>query len=267
MSRPITLLPQNKRVLLELRSISIRATQELLLDNVTLSISNQEIVTLIGPNGAGKSTLVKVALGLLSPDEGEVYRKTAIKIGYVPQNIDMDHTLPVSVKRFLTLGGNYSKTDILETLERVDVASLLETPLQKVSGGEMRRILLARALLIRPDLLILDEPTAGVDITGQAEMYSLIQQIRDKNQCGILLISHDLHVVMAATDKVICLNRHLCCTGTPEHVQQHPEFVALFGHSDAGKFAIYPHYHDHSHGLHGEVHKPVGHITENEHHG
>ncbi len=240
-------------MLVNLQDICVHRQGEVVLDHIDLVVHSEEVVTLIGPNGAGKSTLTKIALRLIKPDTGQVWVQSGLRIGYVPQTIDLDPTLPISTRRFMQLSGSRSAQQIHEVLEQVGTPHLLDSPLQAVSGGELRRILLARALLCHPQLLILDEPTAGVDITGQAELYTLIQAIRKQRQCGILLISHDLHVVMATTDKVICLNRHLCCTGSAEHVQQHPEFIALFGNADAGKFAIYPHHHDHSHDLRGEV--------------
>ena len=240
--------------LLHLRGISHQIGDRILLENIDLSVTPGEIVTLIGPNGAGKSTLVKIALQLISPTQGQVHLERNLNVGYVPQSTDLDHSLPMTVERFLQLAGKNNKAQIKETLKTVEVDALVKTPLQNVSGGEMRRILLARALLKQPDLLILDEPTAGVDVSGQADIFKLIQTIRDKTGCGVLLISHDLHIVMAGTDKVVCLNRHLCCSGHPEDVRQHPEFVSLFGQSDANRFAIYTHHHDHDHDLHGDVH-------------
>lgn len=239
--------------LLKLNGISVKRHKNTLIEDIDLTIERGEIVTIVGPNGAGKSTLVKVALGLIKPTKGNVRTLPQIKIGYVPQNVDIDETFPVTVGRFLQLNHRHTKGDLLDALSNVNASKLFDAPLQSISGGELRRVLLARALLKKPDLLILDEPTAGVDVSGQAEIFALIQNIRDLTQCGILLISHDLHVVMAATDKVVCLNHHLCCSGTPEHVQQHPEFIALFGKSHATEFAIYAHHHDHSHDLHGHI--------------
>ncbi|NKB77097.1 MAG: zinc ABC transporter ATP-binding protein ZnuC [Gammaproteobacteria bacterium] len=244
---------KNAPPLLSLHGISVQRQSGFLIENITLTVQQGEILTVVGPNGAGKSTLVKVSLGLIEPDTGHVETTPNLKIGYVPQNVDIDETFPITVGRFLQLNDKHSHYELLRILEQVNAENLIYSPLQAISGGELRRVLLARALLKKPELLILDEPTAGVDVSGQAEIFTLIQAIRDQQNCGILLISHDLHIVMAGTDKVVCLNRHLCCSGTPEHVQQHPEFIALFGQSHATKFAIYAHHHDHSHDSRGRI--------------
>jgi len=241
--------------LIQLKNISMLRGGENILKQVDLSVSRNEIVTMIGPNGAGKSTLVKIALGLIKPDQGSVIYHKNLRTGYVPQSVNLDESLPISVKRFLEVSGTKSPDKLMDSLHHVGAANLLNNSLRDISGGELRRILLARALLMEPDLMILDEPTSGVDIGGQAALYSLIQWIRDTYHCGILLVSHNLHIVMAATDRVVCLNRHLCCSGTPEHVQQHPEFVSLFGNKVAGELGIYRHDHDHEHDLHGDIHE------------
>ena len=246
--------PESDGALIQLKNISVLRGGEHILKQVDLSVSCNEIVTMVGPNGAGKSTLVKIALGLIKPDQGSVITRRSLKTSYVPQSVNLDESLPISVKRFLEVSGTKNTEKLTEALHHVGAGNLLEHSLSNVSGGELRRILLARALLMKPDLMILDEPTSGVDIGGQAALYSLIQWIRDTYNCGILLVSHNLHVVMAATDRVVCLNRHRCCSGTPEHVQQHPEFVSLFGDKVAGELGIYRHDHDHEHDLHGDVH-------------
>jgi len=240
--------------LIQLENISMLRGGENILKQVDLSVSRNEIVTMIGPNGAGKSTLVKIALGLIKPDQGSVIYQKSLRTGYVPQSVNLDENLPISVKRFLEVSGTKNPDKLMDALHHVGAANILNNSLRDISGGELRRILLARALLMEPDLMILDEPTSGVDIGGQAALYSLIQWIRDTYHCGILLVSHNLHIVMAATDRVVCLNRHLCCSGTPEHVQQHPEFVSLFGNKVAGELGIYRHDHDHEHDLHGDIH-------------
>jgi zinc transport system ATP-binding protein len=246
--------PEDDSALIHLNKISVMGGGEYILKEVDLSVSRNEIVTMVGPNGAGKSTLVKIALGLIKPDQGTVISCHGLKTGYVPQSVNLDESLPISVKRFLEVSGTKNTEKLTAALHHVGAGNLLGHSLRNVSGGELRRILLARALLMKPDLMILDEPTSGVDIGGQASLYSLIQWIRDTYHCGILLVSHNLHVVMAATDRVVCLNRHLCCSGTPEHVQQHPEFVSLFGNKVAGELGFYRHDHDHEHDLHGDVH-------------
>ncbi len=238
--------------LLSLKDINVYINNEPILDNVSLSLNKGEILTLIGPNGSGKSTLVKVALGLLDAQQGTIYKAPKLKIGYVPQSIEIDETLPMTVRRFLSLHLN-DLNKIKLALKKTGAENRLHASLQGLSGGEMRRVLLARALMSQPDLLILDEPTAGVDISGQAALYALIQQVRDEMGCGVLLVSHDLHIVMAATDKVVCLNKHLCCSGTPQDVSQAPEFAHLFGQNIANELAVYHHQHDHEHGIDGEI--------------
>lgn len=250
-------LSMQSRILVDLQNISIFRESGTILDNITFSVERDEIVTLIGPNGAGKSSLVKIALGLIKPDRGSVTSSPDIRIGYVPQTVSLDRSVPVNVTRFLQLSGIREKRRLEEALQLVGGERLGKKPLQEISGGELRRVLLARAMLKSPDLLILDEPTAGVDVSGQASLYNLIQSIRDKYHCGVLLVSHNLHIVMVATDKVICLNRHICCSGTPEDVQQHPEFISLFGQKNAATLGIYRHLHDHEHNLQGDICPPV----------
>lgn len=236
-------------LLLQANNISLRFGQKVILTDVELSVHRGEIVTLIGPNGAGKSTIVRIVLGLLKPDTGKVTLAPHIKIGYMPQRLHVEPYLPLSVKRFLKLTkDSYSnKENFYSILKQVGVSHLLSQALQELSGGELQRVLLARALLRSPDLLVLDEPVQGVDITGQEELYNLIVQIRDELNCGILMVSHDLHLVMAGTDSVICLNKHVCCSGLPEDVTKHPEFVSLFGTLTPKGIAIYQHRHNHRH--------------------
>lgn len=250
--------------LIRLDAINLTHSGKTILQDVNLAVCAGEIVTLIGPNGAGKSSVVKIALNLTTPDSGTVQRRSGLSIGYVPQKIEFDQALPLTVRRFLQLGRNPAHAADQQTLNRVltqvgapGLRALCDSPMQSISGGETRRVLLARALLREPDLLIMDEPTAGMDIHGQAELYRLIQTIRDQRSCGILLVSHDLYMVMAATDRVFCLNRHLCCSGQPEDVRRHPQFLAMFGDHVAEELAVYQHRHDHAHGLHGDT-QPVG---------
>jgi zinc transport system ATP-binding protein len=238
--------------LVNLNQVGVRVGDRLLLDSVDLTVARGEIVTLVGLNGAGKTTLVRVLLGLLKPKLGRVARAPGIRIGYSPQHVQPDPTLPLSVRRFLTLGGPATHQRLQETLAEVGAGDVLRRPFADLSGGELHRVLLARALLREPDLLVLDEPLAGVDMTGQSELYQLIGDLRHRYGCGVLLVSHDLHVVMAGTDRVVCINRHVCCTGHPESVAQHPEFVSLFGRQVAEGLGIYAHHHDHGHGVSGE---------------
>jgi zinc transport system ATP-binding protein len=232
--------------LVRLDGVSVALGGTRVLDGVSLAVEPGEIVTLIGPNGAGKSTLLRVALGLLKPTAGQVARRPGVRIGYVPQRLVIDNLMPLTVRRFLALAVR-SGTAIEPALGEVGVPLLGDQPVQALSGGEWQRVLLARALLREPDLLVLDEPVQGVDVAGQAELYDLIRRIRDRRGCGILLVSHDLHFVMAAADRVVCLNRHVCCSGTPGAVARDPAYGALFGPA-AEAVALYAHRHDHRHG-------------------
>ncbi|HEY0838400.1 MAG TPA: zinc ABC transporter ATP-binding protein ZnuC [Azospirillum sp.] len=222
------------------------------LDRVELTVNAGEVVTLIGPNGAGKTTLVRAVLGLVRPTSGTVRRKAGLRIGYMPQRLSIDGTLPLTVRRFLSLWRPVSAARIDAALEEAGVAHLARSPVQAVSGGELQRVLLARALLADPDLLVLDEPDQGVDVHGQAELFNRIDRLRRAHGCGVLLVSHDLHTVMARTDRVICLNGHVCCSGPPEDVSRHPEYHQLFG-SHAAELAVYLHRHDHAHTGDGRV--------------
>jgi zinc transport system ATP-binding protein len=222
------------------------------LDAVTLALHGKEILTLIGPNGAGKTSLVRILLGLNKATSGEVYRKPGLTIGYVPQQIHIDPVLPLRVRDFLTTAGRFHLQQLVRVLDEVQMPHLLTSPVQALSGGEFQRVLLARALLNQPDVLVLDEPAQGVDIIGQQALYQTIRRIRDRHACGVLMVSHDLHLVMAATDQVVCLNTHICCTGHPDDVSAHPEYLKIFGQAMEG-LAPYSHHHDHSHDVHGNV--------------
>ncbi|WP_417776653.1 zinc ABC transporter ATP-binding protein ZnuC [Stutzerimonas xanthomarina] len=238
--------------LIRLENIHVRFARQAVLEGAELRVHRGEIVTLIGPNGAGKTTLVRAVLGLLKPDSGTVWRKPKLRVGYMPQKLHVDPTLPLSVLRFLRLVPGVDRAAALAALNEVGAEHVIDSPLQSVSGGEMQRVLLARALLRKPELLVLDEPVQGVDVAGQAELYRLIGRLRERYGCGVLMVSHDLHLVMSATDQVVCLNRHVCCSGHPEQVSADPAFVELFG-QDARSLAVYHHQHDHSHDLHGSV--------------
>jgi zinc transport system ATP-binding protein len=241
--------------LIRLDGVAVSFNGQSVLDDVQLSVQPGEIVTLIGPNGAGKTTLVRVVLGLLQPERGSVRRTPRLRIGYMPQKLHVDATLPLSVLRFLRLVPGVDRKRALAALAEVGAEQVIDSPLQSISGGEMQRVLLARALLREPQLLVLDEPVQGVDVAGQAELYRLISRLRERHGCGVLMVSHDLHLVMSATDQVVCLNRHVCCSGHPEQVSGDPAFIELFG-QDAKSLAVYHHHHDHDHDLHGGVVKP-----------
>lgn len=249
-------LRSDQRPLVELINVSKSFRDRAVLQNINLTVHAGEIVTLIGPNGAGKSTLMRVALGLLAADCGQVFRADGLRIGYMPQKIHVDEILPLTVRRFLSLHPRSDQQSIEDVLAETRTGHVVDLPIQKISGGEMQRILLARALIGEPDLLVLDEPVQGVDVSGQGELYKLIDTIRKRHGCGVLMVSHDLHMVMAATDRVVCLNHHVCCSGTPQAVGRDPSFRALFG-ATAASFALYAHHHDHGHdhghNLHGDV--------------
>lgn len=239
--------------LVALHDVVVRAGGNVVLENVSLTVRAGEIVTLIGPNGSGKSTLVRVALGLIRPEGGTVQRIAGLTIGYVPQHLSVDPNLPLTVGRFLTLGQPVHRDRVAAALRTAGVPGLINSPLHSVSGGEARRALLARALLREPRLLVLDEPAAGMDVNGQSDLYRLIRTLRSQRRCGVLLVSHDLHLVMAATDHVVCLNRHVCCAGKPDEVSRHPEYLNLFGADLASQLAVYTHAHDHQHAADGKV--------------
>lgn len=242
--------------LIECSNVSISMSHgKKILNNISFSIHKNEIVTLIGPNGSGKTTLAKLFCGLIKPNEGGVSRKDNLVIGYIPQKISVDRVMPLTVRRFLRLNGSSLKLrklqDIESVAEKMSITHLLKSQIHDISGGEMQRVMLARTLLLRPEVIIMDEPTQGLDIQSQEEFYKIIANIRDELGCGIFLISHDLHMVMAATDRVICLNGHICCQGTPEDVNNNPEYLKLFGKSLPKAVAIYTHEHDHSHNHEG----------------
>ncbi|MCK9502708.1 MAG: zinc ABC transporter ATP-binding protein ZnuC [Porticoccaceae bacterium] len=236
------------QTLLQANNICLRIGDHEILDKVSFQLQANQIITLIGPNGAGKTSLIRILLGLQKATSGSVTLATNIRIGYMPQKLAIDLSLPLSVHGFLRLADTNSRHAVA-ALEQVGVPHLLNSPMAHLSGGETQRVLLARALLRKPQLLVLDEPVQGVDVNGQEALYKLISQIRDTSGCGILMISHDLHLVMASTDEVLCLNRHLCCQGTPEVVSANPIYTELFG----VRTAFYTHHHDHEHDLHGAV--------------
>jgi zinc transport system ATP-binding protein len=232
------------RTLLSLRGVTVSLGATRVLDSVDLAVGAGEIVTLIGPNGAGKTTLLRIALGLLRPESGTVRLEPGLRIGYMPQRITVDPALPLTVSRFLSMAAAGADRRALAALERVGAPRIIGTPIQSISGGELQRVLLARALLRDPELLVLDEPSQGVDLAGQQELFALITGIRDERGCGVLMVSHDLHLVMDSTDRVVCLDRTVCCTGAPLAVSGDPAYLRLFPAHLPG-FALYAHRHEH----------------------
>jgi zinc transport system ATP-binding protein len=224
-----------------------------ILDAVDIEVRADEIVTLIGPNGAGKTTLIRILLGLAAPDAGTILRKPGLRIGYMPQRFAPSPHLPITARRFLTTAHAAHGEDLDARLAEVGAAAAAATQLNDLSGGELQRVLLARALLGNPELLVLDEPVRSVDVTGQTELFDLIADIRRRRGCGMLIVSHELHIVMAATDRVVCLNKHVCCAGRPESVSADPSFIAMFGPAAARRLAVYTHAHDHSHDIAGGI--------------
>jgi len=248
-----TAMNTSTQPLITASDINVTRGQQQVLQGVSLDVRRGEIVTVIGPNGAGKTTLVRTLLGLITPQQGCITRAPGLRIGYMPQKLFLDAPLPLSVEQYLQLT-HARMQPIAKVAEETGIAVLLKKPVAAISGGELQRVSLARALLRDPDLLVLDEPVQGVDITGQGEFYQLIENLRDRYHCGVLMVSHDLHVVMARTDTVICINQHVCCHGHPEAVGQHPAFQALFGDRLLTRtLAVYSHHHDHAHDLHGNV--------------
>ncbi|PIB23160.1 zinc ABC transporter ATP-binding protein ZnuC [Amylibacter kogurei] len=238
--------------LISIQNVSVEITGQNILHDVTLDLSAGEILTIVGPNGSGKSTLLRVIVGALAPTKGKITRQKDIRIGYVPQTLAIDATLPMNVDRFLSIPRWASKNEKLAALERVGATNMMHKQMTDLSGGQFQRVLLARALLCEPDVLLLDEPTQGLDQPGSARFYELIAEIRAELNCAVVMVSHELHVVMSASDRVVCLNGHVCCHGTPETVSNAPEYRALFGAQTGGALALYRHEHDHGHDHHHE---------------
>jgi zinc transport system ATP-binding protein len=242
--------------LISARGLALARAGRPILTDIDIDIAPGEIVTVIGPNGAGKTMLVRALLGLEPINSGEVRRRAGLVVGYAPQRFEVDRAIPLTVARFVALGKPAAQ-EIGRVLADVGAGKLVERQLSELSGGELQRVVLARALARCPGLLVLDEPARGVDYAGEAELYTLIGRLRAERGFGVLLVSHDLHVVMAQSDRVICLNRHVCCSGVPQLVAQHPEYARLFGPQAARAFGVYTHQHDHRHDLAGEPRPPV----------
>ncbi len=233
--------------LIELENVCLMRGNAEVLHDISLSVEPGEIVTILGPNGSGKSTLLKAVIGAIEPSHGKIRRGPQLRIGYVPQRLHVDPSLPVTVRRFLGLPKRISKAQAVEALDRAGVPELAERQLIDLSGGQLQRVLLARALMDGPNLLLLDEATQGLDQPGSAAFYKRIEQVRNETGCAIMMVSHELHVVMSASDRVICLNGHICCHGTPEIVASAPAYRELFGTGTEGALALYRHHHDHDH--------------------
>ena len=246
-------MDQNK-LLVKLENAGVYKSSKWLVRGVSFEINQGQIITLIGPNGSGKTTTAKMILNILNTDEGLVIGNTK-KMAYVPQKINIDWTMPLRVIDFMKITSSLNKTEITESLNMTGVDKLLYNQIHSLSGGEFQRVLIARAIAKKPDLLVLDEPVQGVDFNGEIALYNLIKEISVNLNCGILLISHDMHFVMSTTDHVICLNGHICCSGSPSNVVKNPEYIKLFGQHNSETLSYYQHQHDHSHNHDGSISK------------
>ena len=246
-------MDQNK-LLVKLKNAGVYRSSKWLVRGISLEINQGQIVTLIGPNGSGKTTTAKMILNILNTDEGLV-KGNANKMAYVPQKINIDWTMPLRVIDFMKITSSLNNTQITESLVMTGVDKLLYNQIHSLSGGEFQRVLIARAIAKKPDLLVLDEPVQGVDFNGEIALYNLIKKISVNLNCGILLISHDMHFVMSTTDHVICLNGHICCSGSPSNVVKNPEYIKLFGEHNSETLSYYQHQHDHSHNHDGSISK------------
>jgi zinc transport system ATP-binding protein len=244
-------MSQNK-LLVKLENAGVQRTSKWLVKGISFEISQGQIVTLIGPNGSGKTTTAKMILNIMNADEGQITRNTD-KMAYVPQKINIDWTMPLRVIDFMKITNNLNNNQVIESLTTTGVDKLLYNQIHNLSGGEFQRVLIARAIAKKPDLLVLDEPVQGVDYNGEIALYNLIKKISVNLNCGILLISHDMHFVMSTTDHVVCLNGHICCSGTPSSVVKNPEYIKLFGEHNSETLSYYQHHHDHSHDNDGSV--------------
>mgnify|MGYP001596792740 FL=1 len=243
-----------KKLLVKLENAGVQRISKWLVKGISFEISQGQIVTLIGPNGSGKTTTAKMILNIMNADEGQITRNTD-KMAYVPQKINIDWTMPLRVIDFMKITNNLNDNQVIESLTTTGVDKLLYNQIHNLSGGEFQRVLIARAIAKKPDLLVLDEPVQGVDYNGEIALYNLIKKISVNLNCGILLISHDMHFVMSTTDHVVCLNGHICCSGTPSSVVKNPEYIKLFGEHNSETLSYYQHHHDHSHDNDGSVSK------------
>lgn len=243
--------------LIKADGITVIRERRSILHDVSLKVGYEDFITIVGPNGAGKSMLLKCLMGFYKPDSGRVSRASDLKLGYLPQRLNVDHTMPVTVERFLQLRKKASTPELEKAIDETRIQTILNQPLYVLSGGELQRVLLTRALLENPQLLILDEPAQNLDVSGQLAFYKLIEQIHTQRNISILMVSHDLHLVMSSTKKVVCLYHHVCCSGEPQVVARDPEFISLFGDDMARLMSVYHHSHDHQHQRHPHGHEHV----------
>jgi len=249
--------------LVRARKLTVQDAGQVILEEIDFQIHDGEIVTIVGPNGSGKTTLLKALVGARRPQSGDLQHRNDLRVGYMPQNLAIDRSMPLTADGFMKLAGSYSRKDRRAALAQAEISDLAQSQLADLSGGELQRVLLARALLRQPNLLVLDEPTQGLDQPGEAAFYNLIERVRRETGTAVLMVSHDLHVVMSTSDRVICLNGHVCCEGAPDFVSESPEYRALFGHGTGGALALYRHDHDHHHhhGAHDHDNNSAGERT------
>ena len=245
--------PKDSQTLAHLKNIALKLNDQQILNNINLELKKGEITTLIGPNGGGKTSIARILIGILKASSGEVFVEKNAKIGYMPQKLEIEKTIPLRVVDFLLLNIQNTKTfqvkDLLaqNIIQKLNIEDILEKSIHQISGGQLQKVLLARTLIFSPNILVLDEPTAYMDIAAGAEFYQIIEEIRKQKNCAILIISHDLHIVMQKTNQVVCINRHICCEGSPESINNHPEYLSLFGKDRIDNITIYSHHHDHKH--------------------
>ena len=233
--------------LIRASNVSVYKNQKAILKNIDIKINKKDFISIIGPNGAGKTMLLKCLMGFYKPDVGQIERKKSLKIGYMPQNINIVNTMPISVKSFITLRKKFDEFSFKQVVLETEISELVNKQLSILSGGEMQRVLLARSLLNNPELLILDEPAQNLDISGQMSFYKLLQSIYKNRDLSILMVSHDLHLVMVSTKSVLCLSNHVCCSGKPQQIAEDPEFISMFGKDMAKMMAVYQHTNDINH--------------------
>ena len=233
--------------LIQAKDLCVKRHNKNILENVFVNVKKNDFITIIGPNGAGKSVLLECLMGSFVPDSGEIIKKNNLSVGYIPQNFNPESSMPISVKRFLTLKKKFMPQELINIASETNISEILEKNLSNLSGGELQKVLLARSLLDEPELLILDEPAQNLDIKNQLNFYNLLNSIYKNRELSILMVSHDLHMVMSSTKQVICLYHHICCSGEPQTVAKDPEFISLFGNDMAKMMSVYQHTHNHSH--------------------